>query len=305
MTSARPAASQSASTAAPDALHRRLAQFNRKRLRAGWVGHHWLAELREEMEVRLVEGSYIEEQRLALQPQLAEMPTRPAPFMDWFGALARSGPEQDDLLYRWLATSANLEQMRWFLCQDLASDFAFEDLLALAQLRLSPRPKLELARQYWDRMGRGSEDALQDTMRQRIARVLRLETPIEETVWESLALGNLMLALAANRRYGSHAIGALAAAMSSSSARNALINDGLRRLGIAAPARGYYQLHAGIDRQYAEAWQREVVGPLVDANPPVAQAIAEGALLRLQASTRCCERYRNELGVGMETMQAA
>jgi len=305
MNSARPVAAPSANSSCPDALQRRLAQFNRKRLKPGWIGHHWLDELREEMEVRLVEGSYVEELRQALQPQLDGLPTQADAFMDWFAELARSGPGQDDPLFRWLATTASLEQMRWFLRQDLASDCGFEDLLALAQLRQSTQPKLELARQYWDRMGRGSEEGLQETMRQRISRVLRLEASMEDIVAESLALGNLMLALAANRHYASHAIGAMATAMMSSSARNALINDGLRRLGVAAPARDYYQLHAGIDRRYAEAWQREVIRPLVEANPPVAVALAEGALLRLQAGAHCCERYRRELGVGMETMQAA
>jgi hypothetical protein len=41
-----------------------------------------------------------------------------------------------------------------------------------------------------------------------------------------------------------------------------------------------------------------VIAPLVAREPRAAAAIAEGALMRLQAGARCFERYRRELGLG-------
>ena len=43
--------------------------------------------------------------------------------------------------------------------------------------------------------------------------------------------------------------------------------------------------------------QLEALEPLVTENPAVAHAIAEGALMRLEAGRRCFERYRRELQV--------
>ena len=67
------------------------------------------------------------------------------------------------------------------------------------------------------------------------------------------------------------------------------------RLGIGGAARRYYALHATLDIRHSQAWNREVLRPLVASNPELAAPIAEGALLRLRAGARCFERYRREL----------
>jgi hypothetical protein len=63
------------------------------------------------------------------------------------------------------------------------------------------------------------------------------------------------------------------------------------------PVRRYYAVHATLDVKHSEAWNREVLRPLVEADPRVARPIAEGALMRLNAGARCFERYRRELGL--------
>ena len=114
----------------------------------------------------------------------------------------------------------------------------------------------------------------------------------------ALAWANNMMALAANRRYTYQSIGALGAIELTAPGRAAQVNAGLKRLGVAGSARQYFALHATLDIRHSEAWNREVLAPLVSANPNVAPAIAEGALLRLQAGLRCFERYRRVLGLG-------
>jgi hypothetical protein len=51
-----------------------------------------------------------------------------------------------------------------------------------------------------------------------------------------------------------------------------------------------------LDVKHSAAWNEEVLYPLVEARPEVAVAIAEGALMRLEAGARCFARYRHALG---------
>jgi hypothetical protein len=92
-------------------------------------------------------------------------------------------------------------------------------------------------------------------------------------------------------------VGALGVIELTAPGRSALVNAGLKRLGVPAAARRYFALHATLDVKHSEAWNREVLAPLVDRDPRVAQALAEGALMRLHAGARCFTRYRRELGV--------
>ena len=68
----------------------------------------------------------------------------------------------------------------------------------------------------------------------------------------------------------------------------------MQRLGVPRAARRYFTLHATLDLQHSEAWNREVLRPLIAQDPRAARAIAEGALMRLRAGARCFARYREE-----------
>jgi len=132
----------------------------------------------------------------------------------------------------------------------------------------------------------------------------RLETELapapddgrEAPVWEALALSNLMIALASQRHFAYHSLGALGAVELTAPGRCEQVNAGLRRLGVDGAARRYYAVHATVDIRHSVAWNREALRPLVVAEPRLARPIAEGALLRLAAGARCFERYRRELG---------
>lgn len=282
-------------------LHQQLARFNQVRLRPARPTADWRVELAHELEQRERELEFVEQQRAGL---VAEVPHDPDAFMQWYEDLRVSGPGQNDVLFPWLAEHANLEQMRWFLVQEIAGEAGFDDLVALTQVRFPQRAKLELARNYWDEMGRGHARGMHGPMLAVVATELDLQPTIEGTVWEALALANLMVALAANRRYAYQAVGALGAIEMTAPGRVALVNAGLKRLGISARGRRYFQLHAGLDVRHSEAWNREILRPLVAAEPALARPIAEGALLRLAAGARCFERYRAELQVDAPTRGA-
>ncbi|MBA3820671.1 MAG: iron-containing redox enzyme family protein, partial [Deltaproteobacteria bacterium] len=245
-------------------------------------------------------GEAIEAERQTVAARAAAAPTDPDAFIAWFAELEAVGPGQHDPLFPWLATEATVDQTRWFLRQEVAGEAGFEDLVALTQLKLADQPKLELARNYWDEMGRGTAGGMHGPMLSRLAAAVDLAA-LEATVpivWESLALGNLMLGLAANRRYAYHSLGALGVIELTAPGRAGFVNAGLKRLRIASHARHYFALHATLDIKHSAAWNVEVLRPVVASEPMAARAIAEGALLRLEAGRRCYERYRSELRLG-------
>ena len=278
-------------------LHARLNRFNSSRLAPAQIQAHWQAGLKAEYEMRLEEGHFVERERQAIQRAAQEAPGEAHAFIRWFEDLRASGPGQGDSLFPWLAESATMAEMRWFLTQEAAGEAGFDDLVALTQVRFPVRPKLEMARNYWDEMGRGHERGMHGLMLADVVRELGLEPAVEDTAWEALALSNLMVALASNRRYAYHAIGALGAVEMTAPGRVTHVNEGLKRLGVPTAARTYFQLHAGLDIKHSKAWNEEVLLPLVSADARLARPIAEGALMRLAAGARCFRRYRAHFGL--------
>ena len=242
-----------------------------------------------------LEGAFLEELRAEVADAAAAAPGDPASFLAWFENLQHDGPGQRDPLFPWLAGEANLEEMKWFLRQEAAGEAGFDDLVAYAQVKLPARAKLELARNYWDEMGRGNAKGMHGPMLARLVDALGLAPDIDTTIWESLALANAMTAMATTRRYAYHAVGALGAIELTAPGRSAATAAGLRRLGVDGKSRHYFDLHAVLDVKHSEAWNREAIAPLVAEDPRRATAMAEGALIRLRCGARCFERYRREL----------
>lgn len=276
-------------------MHARLALFNRARFEPALPGEDWRRETLAATEALLEEGAVLEAHRLAVAARAAEAPSDPDGFVAWFEALERDGPGQGDPLFPWLAEHATLDQLRWFLAQEVAGEAGFEDLAALTQVRMPARPKLEIARNYWDEMGRGNPKGMHGPMLAHLAGALGLRPAIATTVWESLALSNVMAGLAANRRYAFHSVGALGAIELTAPGRAARVTEGLKRLGVSAKDRHYFSLHAVLDVRHSQTWNAEVLRPLVEARPECARALAEGALMRLACGAACFARYRREL----------
>ena len=278
-------------------LQFRLNRLNNLRFNPTFPSPHWKEQLSEVAKLSLVEGDFLERSRQAIATRGAEAPTDPKNFIEWFERLKEDGPGQNDRLFPWLAEECSMDQMKWFLTQEVAGEAGFEDLTALTQLKLPTRPKLELARNYWDEMGRGNPKAMHGPLLAALAQHLELDPLPETTVTESLALANTMAGLAANRRYAYQSVGALGAIEMTAPGRSAATSAGLKRLGIKAGNRHYFALHAILDIKHSMAWNSEAIEPLVSDNPAVAVAIAEGALMRLECGARCFERYRSELGL--------
>lgn len=279
------------------ALHLRLAALNAWRTKPTLDACVWNAGLAEEVQLRREEATFLEAERRALAPLLATVPKDPDAFMHWFELLREGGPGQADPLFPWLAEHATLGELRWFLAQEIGGEAGFDDLVALTQVGFAERPKLEMARNYWDEMGRGHAKGMHGPMLADAAKELHVAAEPSTTVWQALALSNLMAGLACNRHYAYQSVGALGAVEMTAPGRVALVNDGLRRLGVPPIGRRYFQVHAALDIKHSEEWNREVMRPLVVETPACAVALAEGALLRLTFGQRCFARYRRNFGV--------
>lgn len=279
----------------PHAFHLQLSAFNHQRL-APRLPEDTVDESSGLMLQRLERG-FIEDERRSVHRRASRAPRTPDAFVEWFESLRDEGPGQGDPLFRWLAHRAPIDAMRWFLEQEVAGEAGFDDLVALTQVKMPPRAKLELARNYWDEMGQGHEGGMHGPMLGRLSNALALEQGRAHVVWEALALGNLMTGFASDRRYAYHSVGALGVVELTAPGRAAQVNLGLKRLGVGGDVRRYFALHATLDVKHSEAWNLEVLRPLIAERPEVASAIAEGALMRLHAGARCFERYRAVLGL--------
>lgn len=286
------------------ALHDRLTALNRERLSPGLPQEDWSRALARQSRLALDEGVFLENERAAVSERAAAAPTEAHAFAAWFDALKLNGPGQYDPLFDYLAEHASLEQLRWFMRQEVAGEAGFDDLVALTQLRMPQRAKLELARNYWDEMGRGKPAAMHGPMLEELAGVLGVQgTPSGQIVWESLALGNVLVGLAYNRRFAFHAVGALGVVELTAPTRAVMVVQAMDRLGVERSASHYFRVHGTVDIAHYKAWRDEVLIPLVEARPEVARAIAEGALMRLAAGARTFERYRREFGIVVPALQ--
>jgi hypothetical protein len=286
-------------------FHVGLTRYNAARFEPGLPEDTSPDRITREARIAEAEVAFVEALRKATALQTAGIPASEDSFIAWFEGLKVTGPGQGDPLFPWLANEATVEQMTWFLLQEVAGEAGFEDLLALTQIKVPVQAKLEMARNFWDEMGRGSGKGMHGPMLARLADHLKISPTPDTVVPESLALGNTMIALANHRRYAFQSVGALGVIEMTAPTRAGYVNEGLKRLGVPARKRHYFAVHAVLDVKHSEAWNREVLRPLVAEDPRRARAIGEGAVMRLWHGARTFNRYRREFGLIMASRMAA
>lgn len=287
------------------AFQSKLAKYNALRFKPSLPDEAPEDELARESAVAIAEIAFVESLRRAIAPLTTDIADDVDGFIAWFEQLEETGPGQGDPLFPWLATTASVEQMKWFLLQEVAGEAGFEDLLAMTQVKMPVQAKLEMARNFWDEMGRGAGKGMHGPMLERLASYFELSPTPANVVPESLALGNTMIALAKHHRYAFHSVGALGVIEMTAPMRAGYVNEGMRRLGVPTRKRHYFAVHAVLDVKHSEAWNREVLRPLVAENPRRARAIAEGAIMRLWHGARTFERYRREFDLVLPRSRAA
>ena len=173
-----------------------------------------------------------------------------------------------------------------FLALEGGPDGGFDDLVAACQIGIDGEAKLELARNYWDEMGRGEASAVHTTLHRRMARatgmqaVPRTEQPVEAL--ERTLLGSL---LATNRYLQPEMVGALGLIEMQAGPRCRKVVQGLRRVGASDDALGFYVEHADVDPRHGKGWLDHVIAPLA-AEPRWAAGIVRGARWRAEVNRR-------------------
>jgi hypothetical protein len=261
-------------------LHRALARWNVRRLRAEHPTRRWRDEIEDDVRMRSLEGEWIEAERAALRPWTRDVPCTRAGFARWFEQLVDEAPGHHATMLDELADRVTLDQARWWMRQELVAEASLDALLALTRLKMPEYPGIAPA-------GPG----LEARRLARLGQVLGVDTGAD-VIWESLAASNLAVALALNRRYAWQAVGALGVVALTSPLRAERVGLALVRLGLGAVADDHAR-----ERDETRAWIHEVLAPRVEEDAERAPLLAEGALLRLRADARCARRSRDELGL--------
>jgi hypothetical protein len=244
---------------------------------ARWQHHPAVAALKWRLEESLMaQLSWADHSRRWSLPQ------DPTAAMRAIAALDRMPP-----VYQWLADEASREEVVEFLALEGGPDGGFDDLVAICQVGLEGGPKLELARNYWDEMGRGDLDAVHTNLHRRLVEALELpavpraEQPLEAL--ERAALGSL---LATNRWLQPEMLGALGLIELQAGPRCRKVVAALTRLGLPGDALPFYYEHATADPRHGREWLDQVVTPLARDDPEFGQRMVRGARWRSTANAR-------------------
>ena len=215
----------------------------------------------------------------------ANLPASGAAFAAWYKQAAFMHPLYEHDLYAFLASEATRPQIEWFLTMEAAGEAAFDDLVALGQVGTRGEVKMEMAQNFWDEMGNGKTHAVHTHLFYRLIEGLAIEPPeADDLPWQVLGGVNVMLWACLARRNAFRAQGALGAVELLAPQRCTRLVHGALRLGIAKRTVSYYGAHAIIDIGHAEGWLEHVVAPQVDSVPASRVGIAEGLMLRADAS---------------------
>jgi hypothetical protein len=184
-------------------------------------------------------------------------------------------------VYDWVADEATLDEVRAYLTLEGGPDGGFDDLVAVCQIGIEGEPKVELATNYWDEMGRGSLDEVHTELHRQMVEALglvavdRRDQPVEAL--ERSLLGST---LATNRALQPELVGALGLLELQAGPRCRRVVKGLERLGCSGDALAFYEEHAVADPRHGKDWLDHVVGPLAERFPDWAPRIVTGAAWR-------------------------
>jgi hypothetical protein len=189
-------------------------------------------------------------------------------------------------VYEWLADEATWEQLVHYLALEGGPDAEFDDLVALAQIGIEGDPKVALAANYWDELGRGDLRAVHTELHHRLVRALgmprlsRADQPL--AALERTALNGL---LATNRCLQGEMLGALGLLEMQAGPRCRAVVRALRRLDAPPDAFPFYEEHARADPRHGKEWLERVVAPLA-LDPQQARAMVRGARWRSAVNAR-------------------
>lgn len=203
-------------------------------------------------------------------------------------------------VYTWLASEATFGEVVDFLALEGGPDADFDDLVALCQVGIRGLPKVALAANYWDELGRGERGRVHTEMHARLVRAVAMpripRADLPEAALERSALNGL---LATNRVLQPEMVGALGLLELQAGPRCRHVVRALKRTGAPADAIPFYQEHAEVDPLHGKDWLDRVVRPLVDAFPQWGPRIVRGAAWRSYVNARFFDDVADRFSAGL------
>jgi heme oxygenase-like protein len=238
---------------------------------------------------------------------LAELEDLPAPqgfdtatgVDDLVGAM-RALAARDRLpdVYKWLARSAEWDEVVRFLALEGGPDAGFDDLVAACQIGLTGAPKMELAVNYWDEMGNGDPAAVHTTLHDQLVDAIALpRIPLTEQPVAALARAALGGLLATNRWLQPEMLGALGLIELQAGPRCRLVLDAFDRCAAPSAAYPFYEVHAEVDPRHGKDWLEKAIVPTVTDHPDWAPRVLRGAGWRSAVNAAFLDDVTETLGV--------
>ncbi|MGH3782757.1 MAG: iron-containing redox enzyme family protein [Pseudonocardiaceae bacterium] len=220
----------------------------------------------------LLERQWLDELAVGDAEHRAQLPSDPIAAMR---ALAARDRLPD--VYIWTAKHADQAGIVRFLSLEGGPDAGFDDLVAICQLGLPVRAKMELATNYWDEMGNGDLRAVHTTLHEELGDALQLKSVDDES---TLARSTILGLLATNRALQPELLGALGLIELQAGPRSRLVVQGLRRIGAPEEALPFYEVHAEVDPRHGQGWLDNAIAPVLDEYPGIGDRIVRGAMWR-------------------------
>lgn len=201
-------------------------------------------------------------------------------------------------VYDWLAGTADRADLVEFLALEGGPDADFDDLVALCQIGLSGLPKLTLAANYWDEMGRGALARVHTELHHDMSAALGVRTiPTDRLPLEVLERRALNGYLATNRALQPEMLGSLGLLEVQAGPRCRRVVSALRRLDVAAAALPFYDEHATADPRHGKDWIDGTLAPVVVDHPEWAPRILHGARWRAIVNGRFFDAMSSRFGL--------
>lgn len=221
-------------------------------------------------------------------PKVADFPTWAAQFCQF----DRSNVTHP--LFDFLCHQATHKQLREFIFQETPFDIHFGDILAMMLPGMYGAPKAEVASNFWDEMGRGSDPAMHRELRLQMTRLLHIEDThyldAERFCVEELRLANMYFHGVFNRSLLPQALGMMLATEMMVPGRLNRQIQGWRRLGWPDSSMTYLLEHVVVDVEHSRGWLENVIKPLLAVQPHLLGDIALGMARRLKHAAAVCDR---------------
>lgn len=228
-------------------------------------------------------------ERIAAQPLTDNFP-------DAMVALVH-GHSSNDVhpLYRFLRDEATFPQLRQFTLQETPLEMLFGDIVALMMPGVYGVAKVELAKNFWDEVGRADEPRIHRNLRAHLMHQIDIEPDFYERdvqlfVREELSLVNMYLSAAMDRSKLTQLVGVMLATELMIPGRFEHLIEGWERLGLKQDGLAYLTEHVTVDAEHAQDWLYKVVQPMLQKNPAVKDEVLLGIMRRLDTAADVSDR---------------